>query len=210
MVKIFIADDHALIREGFKKLIEREIGMKVIGEAEDSFQVLEQLRGCTCDVLVLDLSMPGKNGLDLLKDLRELKPDLKVLILTMHPEDRYAIRCLKAGAAGYLTKGSAPKELITAIRRVMEGRKYISETLAERLAQELDINYTGMVHEKLSDREYEVFSRLAEGRSTSEIAKQLNITASTVNTYRMRIFEKMGLSSVAELVQYAIRNNLMD
>lgn len=210
MLKIFIADDHALIREGFKKLIDREMGMQVVGEAKDSMEVLSKLRDTACDVLVLDLSMPGKNGLELLKDLREITPDLKILILTMHPEERYAIRCLRAGASGYLTKGGAPKELIKAIRRVVEGRKYISETLAEHLAVELDTNRTTLDHEKLSDREYEVFALLVDGKSTAEIAEKLNISSSTVNTYRMRIFEKMGTSSVAELVQYAIRNNLID
>ncbi len=210
MIKILIADDHALIREGFKRLIAAEIGFRVIGEAENGLEALEFLRNHDCDLVVLDISMPGKNGLELLKEIRALRPNVKTLVLSMHPEDRFAIRALKAGAAGYLTKVSAPKELITAIHKIVDGGKYISESLAEKLAFNLDANAKKAEHERLSDREYEVFRLIAEGKAISEIAKTLNLSLSTVNTYRSRILQKMNMQSNAEIIHYALRNNLLD
>lgn len=210
MIKIVIADDHALIREGFKKLIDNEMGMQVVGEAEDGLHVAELVNGTDCDVIILDISMPGKNGLELIKDLKLIKPKLKILILTMHPEDRFAIRSLKAGADGYLTKVSAPKELINAIQKVIQGGKYISDTLAEKLAFNIDISTDKPPHELLSDREFEVFVMLANGKSTAGIAEELCISNSTVNTYRTRILDKMHLKTTADIIHYALRNNLLD
>lgn len=210
MIRILIADDHALIREGFKKLIDRNFGMTVAGEVADGLAVLPAIRESEADVLVLDLSMPGKNGLELIKDVHQAAPELKILILTMHPEERFAVRCLKAGARGYLTKAGAPKELIKAIEKVHSGGRYISEKLAEALAFALDDTNKNADHEHLSDREFEVFSLLAAGKNTAAIADKLNIGHSTVNTYRMRIFNKMNFDSIAELVQYAVRHNIID
>lgn len=210
MIKILIADDHTLIREGFKKLIAAAIGFRVVGEAENGFEALEFLRNNECDLLVLDISMPGKNGLELLKEIRTVRPDVKTLVLSMHPEDRFAIRALKAGAAGYLTKVSAPTELIRAIHKIVDGGKYVSASLAEKLAFNLDAGAKIADHEQLSDREYEVFRLIAEGKTVSEIAAALNLSQSTVNTYRSRILQKMNLRSNADIIHYALRNNLLD
>ncbi len=210
MINILIADDHALIREGFKRLIDKEIGMKVVGEAEDGHQVLELATGTESDVIILDISMPGRNGLELIKDLKAIRPDLKILILTMHPEDRFAVRALRAGASGYLVKITAPKELIKAIHKVANGGRYVSETLAEKLAESLDRHLTRADHEALSDREFEVFRLIANGTSLPEIARLLTISHSTANTYRKRILTKLDLQSNAEIIHYAIRNNLLD
>lgn len=211
MIKILIADDHALIREGIKKMLEKEVDMSIAGEVEDSFAVLDFVRNNPCDVVILDISMPGKNGLELLKEIKIFKPDMKVLILTMHPEDRFAIRTLKAGASGYLTKMSAPVELTKAIRKVYTGGKYISPTLAEKLAFTLDSTADEQAaHEALSDREYEVFCLIAAGKTTAETANALSISQSTVNTYRLRIFEKMDFHNNAEIIQYALRHNILE
>lgn len=211
MIKILIADDHALIREGIKKMLEKEVDMSIVGEVEDSFAVLDFVRQQPCDVVILDISMPGKNGLELLKEIKIFKPEMKVLILTMHPEDRFAIRTLKAGASGYLTKMSAPVELTKAIRKVYTGGKYISPTLAEKLAFTLDSTADEQAaHEALSDREYEVFCLIAAGKTTAETANALSISQSTVNTYRLRIFEKMDFHNNAEIIQYALRHNILE
>lgn len=211
MIKILVADDHALIREGIKKMLEKEVDMSIAGEVEDSFAVLDFVRNNPCDVVILDISMPGKNGLELLKEIKIFKPEMKVLILTMHPEDRFAIRTLKAGASGYLTKMSAPVELTKAIRKVYTGGKYISHTLAEKLAFTLDSTADEQAaHEALSDREYEVFCLIAAGKTTAETANALSISQSTVNTYRLRIFEKMDFHNNAEIIQYALRHNILE
>lgn len=211
MIKILIADDHALIREGIKKMLEKEVDMSIAGEVEDSFAVLDFVRNNPCDVVILDISMPGKNGLELLKEIKIFKPEMKVLILTMHPEDRFAIRTLKAGASGYLTKMSAPVELTKAIRKVYTGGKYISPTLAEKLAFTLDSTADEQAaHEALSDREYEVFCLIAAGKTTAETANALSISQSTVNMYRLRIFEKMDFHNNAEIIQYALRHNILE
>ncbi|MFQ5709252.1 MAG: response regulator [bacterium] len=210
MIEILIADDHVLIREGFQKLIEQEIGMSVVAKAENAAEVLDFTRENQCDVIVLDISMPGKSGFDLLKELKQQHPRIKVLILSMHPEDRFAIRALKSGAAGYITKESASEELIKAIRKVYDGGKYISQTLAEKLAFELDIATDKALHEQLSDREFQVFQLIGAGKTTNEIASKLSLSSSTVNTYRKRILEKTNLQSNAEIIHYAIRNKLVD
>ncbi|KAA3614708.1 MAG: DNA-binding response regulator [Calditrichaeota bacterium] len=209
MINIFIADDHELIREGFKKLIDKEPGMSVVGETDNGSDVMEFLKVKACDVIVLDITMPGKNGMDILKEIKIEFPKLKVLILTMHPEDRFAIRALKAGASGYLTKMSASGELIKAISKIIAGGKYISASLAERLAFNLDQDTSAGDHHVLSDREFEVLQMIGSGKSVSEIADKLFLTNSTVNTYRQRILEKMNMKGTADIILYAVQNNLV-
>jgi DNA-binding NarL/FixJ family response regulator len=209
-IKILIADDHAFLREGIKKTVHDEIDMKIIGEASNANDALEMILSLQPDVVIMDISMPGKSGLDVLKDLKAMKKKYKVLILSMHPEDRFAIRALKAGAAGYLTKESAPDELVKAIRTVLTGRKYVSKALADRLVDILSDNMDKLPHENLSDREYEVFIKIASGNKATEIAEELSISVHTVNTYRARILEKLSMNSNVELSQYAMHNNLID
>jgi DNA-binding NarL/FixJ family response regulator len=210
MVKILIADDHFLVREGFKKLISREIDMKVVAEAKNANEVLDLFDVTEFDVMVLDINMPGKNGLDLLKDLKHLNPKIKVLILSIQPEDRFAIRALKMGASGYITKESAPDELVKAIQKVHQGGKYVSQTLAERLAFDLDTAADKAPHERLSDREFQVFQLIGSGKSMNAICDELILSLSTVTTYRNRILEKMNMKSNAEIIHYAIKNHLVD
>lgn len=209
-IKILIADDHAFLREGIKKTIGDETDMKIIAEASNAADAFKLLQENEIDVAIMDISMPGKSGLDLLKDLKAVKKKFKILILSMHPEDRFAIRALKAGASGYLTKESAPDELVKAIRTVLNGRKYVSSSLAEKLIDVINDDTDKMPHENLSDREFEVFIKIASGEKTTEIAAELSISIHTVNTYRSRILEKLGVSSNVELTQYAIHNNLID
>lgn len=210
MIKVIIADDHAFLREGIKKTIQDETDMKVIGEASNANEVLAIMKDSDADVAIIDISMPGKSGLDILKDLKAMKKKFKVLILSMHPEDRFAIRALKAGAVGYLTKESAPDELVKAIRTVLTGRKYVSKALAEKLVDLLSDDKDSLPHEQLSDREYEVFIKISTGKKAVDIADELSISVHTVNTYRARILEKLGLNSNVELTQYAMHNKLID
>ncbi len=210
IIRIVIADDHAFLREGIKKTIHDETDMKIIGEASNAADALKLIKELEPDIAIVDISMPGKSGLDVLKELKSIKKKYKVLILSMHPEDRFAIRALKAGAAGYLTKESAPDELVKAIRTVLTGRRYVSKALAEKLIDILSDEQDKLPHEQLSDREYEVFIKIASGKKATEIAKQLSISVHTVNTYRARILEKLGTSSNVELTQYAMHNNLID
>jgi two-component system invasion response regulator UvrY len=210
IIKIIIADDHTFLREGIKKTIHDEIDMKIIGEASNATDAVNLIKDSDADIAIVDISMPGKSGLDVLKDLKALKRKFKVLILSMHPEDRFAIRALKAGAVGYLTKESAPDELVKAIRTVLTGRKYVSKALAEKLADILSDDMDKLPHENLSDREYEVFIKIASGKKTSEIAAALSISVHTVNTYRARILEKLSMNSNVELTQYAMHNSLID
>ena len=210
MIKILIGDDHILIREGLKKILKAAADINVVAEASDARGVLEGLKKEDVDVVVLDISLPGKNGIELLKDLKLQNAKLPVLMLSMHPEDRFAVRALKAGASGYITKESAAEELIKAIRKVVQGRKYVSPTLAEKLAFNLDIDTDKPPHESLSDREYEVLCLIASGKSVREIAEQLHLSMSTVNTYRARILDKMKMRTDAELIRYAVQNQLID
>ena len=210
IVRIVIADDHAFLREGIKKTIQDEIDMKIVGEASNTNDALDIIRELNPDVVIMDISMPGKSGLDVLKDLKTLKKKSRILILSMHPEDRFAIRALKAGASGYLTKESAPDELVKAIRTVLTGRKYVSKALAEKLVDILSEDSDKMPHEQLSDREYEVFIKISSGKKAIEIAAELSISIHTVNTYRARILEKLSMNSNVELTQYAMHNNLID
>ncbi len=209
MIRVIIADDHALVREGLKKTLGEESNIQVVAEAKDSAEVQSRILDVEADVLVLDISMPGASGLSLLHHVVTSKKKLKVLILSMHPEERFAVRALREGASGYMTKESAPEELADAIRRIASGRKYISAVLAERLADDLQSDGTTVQHELLSEREYEVFLLIASGKTVSEIAQELSLSVTTVSTHRRRILEKMRLSNNAEIIQYAYANDLV-
>lgn len=210
MIKILIVDDHFLIREGFKNIISNEVDMAIAGEAENAADALKLIRETDFDVLALDISMPDRSGLDLMKDIQKLKPDSKILILSMHPEDRFALRAIKSGAHGYITKESAPQEMVKAIRKVMEGRKYISEALGEKLAAEFTVETKKSPHESLSDREFQVMCKIGEGKTVTQIADELSLSISTVNTYRIRILEKLNVNSNASLIHYVVKNNLIE
>jgi DNA-binding NarL/FixJ family response regulator len=210
MLKILVADDHAVVRQGVRGILMEEFGPVTFGEARNSEELMEAIRKQEWDILILDITMPGKSGLDALKEIRPLRPRLPVLVLSMHPEDQFAVRVLKAGAAGYMTKERAPEELIGAIKNVLAGGKYVSSTLAERLAFNLDEETEKAPHEMLSDREYEVLCMIASGKTVGEIADILYLSVKTVSTYRARILEKMNLRTNAELTHYAIKNHLVE
>jgi len=209
MIKILIADDHTIVREGLKQILSDISDMQVTDEATNSSETLSKIRGGGFDVVLLDISMPGKSGLETLKEIKIENQSIPVLILTMHPEEQYALRVLKAGASGYLTKESPPDELITAIRKVIKGGKYISSSLAEKLAFRLEADTEKPLHETLSDREYQVLCKIASGNTLSEIADAMFLSVKTISTYRSRILEKMDMKSNAELTYYAIKNKLV-
>jgi len=204
-----VADDHAIVREGLKQIVADSPDMVVAGEAVDGQEVLEQVRKEHWDLILLDLSMPGRSGIDTLKDLKTEKPKLPILVLSMYPEEQYAIRALKAGAAGYLTKESAPEELIEAIRKVSQGSKYISASLAESLASHVERNSDKPAHETLSDREYQVMLMIASGKTVTEIANELSLSVKTISTNRVRALRKMGMKNNAEFTYYAIKHGLV-
>lgn len=210
MIRILIVDDHAIVRDGLKQIIEDHEDMVVAGEAGDGEEALSRIRREEFDVVLLDISMPGMGGLETLKRSKAEFPELPVLVLSMHPEEQYAIRVLKAGASGYLTKESASDELIAAIRKVAVGRKYVGSSLAERLAWAVESDARGKLHESLSDREYQVFTMIASGKRIKEIAAELSLSVKTISTYRTRILEKMEMTNNAELMRYAIENGLVD
>lgn len=210
MIKIFLADDHILIREGLKRIINIEPDIRVTGESDDPVEILRATREKEYDILVLDITLPKKSGLEILKEVRAIDPSARVLILSMHPEDRFAIRSLKAGAYGYLTKESAGDEIILAIKKIASGRRYLSESLAETLAGGLDIDKKKLPHEVLSDREFEILRFIAQGKSLTDIGNELSISVSTVGTYRGRILEKLKLTNNAELILYVLENHLID
>jgi len=210
MIKVIIADDHPIVRAGLKQIITEDGTITVAGEASKGSELLAQVRRKDFDVVLLDLSMPGMDGIDVLKQLKIEKPNIPVIILTVHPESQYALRILKAGASGYLTKDSASDELIRAIRKVNGGGKYISQTLAEKIAFTLDGDAGKPPHETLSDREYQVLCLIGSGKTVSQIADTLALSVKTVSTYRTRILEKMQLSNNAELIHYAIQNQLVE
>lgn len=208
MVRVLIADDHAVVRKGLKQIVKEQSPLMEVEEASDGNEVLEKVHAGCCDVLVLDISMPGRSGLEILHEVRHLRPDLPVLILSMHPEEQYAIRVLKAGAAGYLTKDAALDELVSAIQRVSTGSRYISATLAEKLAMGLSGDLERLPHESLSDREYTVLLGIGAGKGVGEIADELGLSVKTISTYRSRILEKMDLKSNADLIRYVIDERL--
>ncbi len=210
MIRVFVADDHAVVRRGVLQILAEAPDMVAAGEASTGREVLQAVRQHDYDVLVLDIAMPDTNGLEVLNQLRTLKPDLRVLILSMYPERQYAVRALKAGAAGYLTKESAPDELIGAIRKVAQGGKYVTQSLAERLAAALGGELGKEPHETLSAREYQVLRLLAAGKTVSDIATELSLSVKTVSTYRTRILEKLDLRNTAEIIRYAFEHGLAE
>jgi len=210
MIKIFIVDDHEIIREGLKKILKEELDLKVVGEAQNGDEVLAKIEDVECDIILLDMNMPGRNGLDLLGDLKTLKPNIDILVLSIHPEDKFALRTLKAGASGYLCKDTALEELVVAIRKIHTKGRYLSNTLAEQLAFDFMPEKDQLPHETLSNREQEIMIMLASGKKVKDIAKDLQLSISTVFTYRVRIFEKLKLKSNVELTHYAIINKLVD
>jgi DNA-binding NarL/FixJ family response regulator len=210
LIQVLIADDHALIRHGLKQVLEQESDFGPPGEAGNSEELLDQIEQRSWDAVILDIGMPGRSGLEALSELRRRRPHLPVLILSMHSEEQYAIRAIKAGAAGYLTKSHAASELVKAIRRVVAGKKYVSPALAEVLANAVESGEERPLHEILSDREYHVVCRIAAGKSVSEIAGETSLSVKTISTYRARALEKMKMATNADLTRYAIRNGLVD
>ena len=210
MIRVLIADDHAIVRGGLKELLVRHLEGAVCGEAENAQQVLAQVQRHPWEVLILDITMPGRSGLDILSDLKLVQPKLPILVLSAHPEDQYAKRVLKAGAQGYLHKESAPEELIQAVRKLLAGSRYVSPTLAEQLAGDLHANADQPAHESLSAREFEILVMIGSGKTVSQIAEELHLSVTTVSTYRTRILEKMKMATTAELMRYAFRNHLVD
>ena len=209
MIKILIADDHPIVRQGLRQVINETVDLVVTGEASNAAEVLYEVSQQHYDVILLDISMPGRSGLEVLSELKNDKPNLRVLILSTYPEGQYAVRAFKDGADGYLTKLSAPEELLTAIRKVALGGKYVSPELAEKLAFDLEKNADKPLHERLSDREYEVMCMIAAGKTVTEIAQELSLSAKTISTYRARILEKMQMKNNAEMMVYAIKQGLV-
>jgi len=210
MIKVLIVDDHTIVREGLRQILEDTSDITVTGEASSAQEVLNKVKNNNFDLVLLDISLPGRSGLDVLKQLKSIKPDLPVLILSMHPEEQYAIRALRAKASGYLTKESASDELIKAIRKVSQGRKYITSSLAEKLAFELEDSISCSSHEKLSDREFQVMCMIASGKRINEIADALSLSVKTISTYRTRILKKMNMKNTSQLIHYAIKAGLVD
>lgn len=210
MIRVVIADDHAVVRRGLKDILADEPDMEIGAEASTAQELLDLVRKQRWDALVLDISLPGRSGLEVLGEVKREQPALPVLIHTMHPEDQFAVRALRAGAAGYLTKDSAPTELVKALRKIVAGGKYVGASLAEALATNMAGGATESPHEALSDREFEVFRLLASGKTVSEIAEQLYLSVKTISTYRSRILEKMQMKNNADLMRYAIQRHVVD
>jgi two-component system, NarL family, invasion response regulator UvrY len=210
MVRILVADDHAVVREGVKRIVADTSDLVVAAEASQSQEVLSKVAARTCDVVLLDISMPGRSGLEILQQLKRAHPALPVLVFSVHPENQYALRAFKAGASGYLTKDSIPEELVTAIRKVVRGGRYVSPSLAEHLVLEVATGSDKPPHASLSDREYQVLCLLASGKTATEIAKELSLSVKTVSTHRSRILAKMHMKTNAELMHYAIRHRLVE
>jgi DNA-binding NarL/FixJ family response regulator len=209
-IHVLIADDHAIVRQGLKQILSETEDLLVTGEADDGAEALNLARQQPWDVFLLDVSMPNRNGIDTLKQLKKEFPRLPVLILSMHPEEQYAVRALKAGASGYLTKQSAPELLVTAIRQVASGKKYLSPAVAQQLAEAISDNSDKSPHERITDREYQVLVMIAAGKTLTQIADSLNLGVATVSTYRARLLEKMGLKSTAELIRYGLEHGLAE
>ena len=210
MIRLFIADDHPIVLRGLKQLFKETSDILVVDEAITGQEVIEKAKQNAYDVILLDISMPGKNGLDVLKELKRLQPHLQIMVLSIYPEELYAIRVLKAGASGYLTKECVPDELTKAMRKVSLGGKYISSSLADKLASEVEIGNKKQIHETLSDREYQVMCMIARGKTVREIAEELVLSIKTINTYRYRLLEKTKMKKNAEIIYYAIKQGLVD
>jgi DNA-binding NarL/FixJ family response regulator len=210
MIKVLIADDHALIRKGLKQLLDDTEELRVTGEADTGIEAFRMAQTGAFDVVLLDISMPDKHGIDVLKQIKDNQPQLPVLMLSMHPEEQYALRSMKAGAAGYLNKQSAPAQLVTAIRQVAKGKKYISSELAEQLAEGLSQGYQELLHQTLSNREYQTLCLMAQGKKLSEMADIMSLSPKTISVYRSRLLEKMKLKTNAEAIHYAINNHLIE
>lgn len=208
MISVVVADDHPLFRDGIRRLLENDPGIEVAGEAATGPEAIEVVRKTRPQVVLLDVSMPGRGGLETLRELKERDPEVRVLILTVHPEDQFAVRCLKAGADGYLTKTALPQVLVSAIRRVAEGHKYITAEVAELLVISVSQDFEGPPHEILSDREFQVMRMIGEGKTVSEIGKELHLSVKTISTYRSHILEKMNLRNNAEIMKYVITGGL--
>jgi len=209
MIKILICDDHAIVRQGLRQIVEDCNDITIAGEAECGEELIRMVDKDDIDVIVLDITMDGIGGIEALKEIKFRKPELAILMLSIHPEDQYAIRVLKAGASGYLTKKSAPDELVQAIRTVAKGKKYITASVSEKLISSLNADKDILPHQLLSDREYQVFIKLAEGKTVGQIAENLHISVKTVSTYKSRVFEKMGMSNIADLIRYALEKGLI-
>jgi two-component system invasion response regulator UvrY len=209
-MKILLTDDHAVVRQGLKQILAAEFRKAEFGEASNTPEAIEKIWRETWDVAVLDISMPGRSGLEVLKEIKRSRPKLPVLVLSMHPEDQFAVRLLKAGAAGYMTKESAPAELVGAVKKVMAGGRYVSPALAEKMASYLAVDVQNPPHERLSDREFQVLRLIASGKPVSAIAKELSLSVKTISTYRTRVLGKMGMANSAELTHYAIQNHLVE
>src|SRR5437660_11794314 len=209
-MKILLADDHAVVRHGLKQILADEFKRSVFGEARNAQEALDLVWKENWDVIVLDITMPGRSGLEVLREIKKSRPKLPVLVLSMHPEDQFAVRVLKSGASGYMTKESAPEELVGAIKKVLAGGRYVSPSLAEKMASYLAIDSPKAPHERLSDREFVVLRMIASGKTVSQIAEELSLSVKTVSTYRTRILEKTGMTSNAELTHYAIKNQLVE
>jgi len=209
MATVLIADDHALLRSGIKQLLANEGAIKKIGEASSGREALQQLQAERWDLLILDINMPDRSGIDILRHVRATHADTRILVLSGFPERQYAVNVLRAGASGYVNKEMAPEELLLAVRAVLQGRRYVTPALAELLVNELDVDHEKPAHTQLSEREFQIFCKLATGRAATDIADELCISVKTVSTYRSRIFEKMGFTSNADITTYALRNNLI-
>ncbi|MEL6443107.1 MAG: response regulator transcription factor [Bacteroidota bacterium] len=209
MTRVLIADDHAVVRRGLAEIVNEALDLKVTGQAADGEELVGLLRGGQGDLVVMDLKMPGLDGLDLVKQLRHEFPAMPILVMSMHPEDQFAVRVLRAGATGYLTKNSAPTDLVRAVRKVAEGRRYVSPQMAETLLDAMDSDPEEAPHEALSDREYQVLRLLASGKLINEISEELALSPKTVSTYRLRLLQKMNMKSNAEITRYALENDLI-
>ncbi|HXF79351.1 MAG TPA: response regulator transcription factor [Usitatibacter sp.] len=210
MIRVVVADDHGIVREGLKELLRADAGVDVVGEARDGHEVMERVRALEFDVLLLDMSMPGRSGIELIKQVKAEKPKLRILVLSMHEEHQYAVRAIRAGASGYLTKESASSQLVAALRKVGSGGAHISEAVAEQLALGNMPGNKGEPHEALSDREFQVFRLIAEGKSVADIGERLNLSVKTVSTHKANILQKMGMQTAGELIRYALSHRLVE
>ena len=209
MIRVVVADDHTIVREGLKQILAAADDLEVVGEASDGHEAMERVRALDFDLLLLDMSMPGKSGIEVIKQVHAEKPKVKILVLSMHEEQQYAVRAIRAGASGYLTKESAARQLVDAIRKIAAGGAFISAEVAQQLALGAMPDAKGPLHAALSDREYQVFMLIAEGKSISDIAEQLNLSVKTVSTHKANVLQKMNMTTTGELIRYAITNGLV-